>query len=79
MVVDTTKSYKHSLLCHIPLVRGDYGGVWLCWYPSKCRDGSAIGFVGISLSVDVIVFGLALCLSLYCEVDLVWLSALPLV
>ena len=26
MVVDTTKSYKPSLLCDIPLVRGDCGG-----------------------------------------------------
>ena len=37
------------------------------------------GLVGISLGVEVIVRVLALCLSLYWEVHLVWLSALPLV
>ena len=26
MIVDTTKSYKSSLLCDIPLMRGDCGG-----------------------------------------------------
>ena len=35
--------------------------VWLCAFPSKCRGGCAIGFVGIPLSVEVIV--------------VVWLSA----
>ena len=38
-----------------------------------------VGCVGIPLNVEVIVVGLWLsALSLYCEVDLVWLSALPL-
>ena len=47
----------------IPIVRGDCGGVWLCWYPSKCRGdcgGCEIGFVVTPLSEEVIVGELAL-------------------
>ena len=38
--------------------------LWLCAFPSKCRGGCAIGFVGIPLSVEVIV--------------VVWLSTISL-
>ena len=29
--------WRLCLVVGIPLVRGDCGGVWLCWYPSRCR------------------------------------------
>ena len=50
MLVDTTNCCKPSLLCDIPLVRGDCGG---------CIDiplvrGDCGGCVGIPLSVEVI-------------------------
>ena len=55
MVVDTTKSCKPSLLCDIPLVRGD------CVVIPLMR-GDCGGCVGISLSEEVIVGVVALCL-----------------
>ena len=55
MVVDTTKSYKPSLLCDIPLVRGDYIVIPLV-------RGDCEGCVSIPLSEEVIVRVVALSL-----------------
>ena len=55
VVVDTTKCCKPSILCDIPLVRGDCVDIPLV-------RGDCGGCVGISLSVEVIVGVLAKCL-----------------
>ena len=55
MVVDTTKSYKPSLLCDLPLVRGDC--VIICLVRGDCG-----GCISIPLSEEVIVGVLALSL-----------------
>ena len=48
MVVDTTKSYKPSINCDIPLVRGDCVDIPLV-------RGDSGGYAGIPLSEEVIV------------------------
>ena len=55
MVVDTTKSCKSSLLCDIPLVRGD------CVVIPLVR-GDCGGCIGIPLSEEAIVRVVALSL-----------------
>ena len=74
MVVDTTKSCKPSLLCDIPLVRGDCIDIPLV----RGDCGGCVGCVGIPLSVEVII--VELWLSAHpskCKGDLC--CALPLV
>ena len=53
MIVDTTKSCKPSILCDIPLVRGD------CFVIPLIR-GDCGGCVGIPLNEEVIVGVVAL-------------------
>ena len=55
MVVDTTKSYRPSLLCDFPLVRGDCVDIPLV-------RGDCGGCIGIPLSEEAIVGVLALSL-----------------
>ena len=47
MVVDTTKSCKPSILCDIPLVRGDCVDIPLV-------RGDCVSCVGIPVSIEVI-------------------------
>ena len=73
MVVDTTKSCKPSILCDIPLVRGD------CVIIPLMR-GDCGGCVGIPLSVEVIFGVLAKCLiPQVCGDYYLALSLIPLV
>ena len=51
MVVDTTKSYKPSILCDIPLVRGDCVDIPLV-------RGDCGGCVGIEVIVGVVALSL---------------------